>query len=99
MIFVVVPALFATLAQVHISIHAKKRLIFVHFTKANCKMEKTVAFGAKHKRRMPNDLQTNPVQRRYGTSHSGGPENADTAGDKAAAHKTKMEQHRLARLE
>nr|DAJ43722.1 MAG TPA: hypothetical protein [Caudoviricetes sp.] len=33
MIFVV-PALFATLAQVRISIHTKKRLIFVHFTKA-----------------------------------------------------------------
>lgn len=50
-------------------------------------------------RRMRNEHQANFVQHRYGTSHSDGPENADTAGDKAAAHKTKMEQHRLARLE
>ena len=49
-------------------------------------------------RRMPNDLQANPVQHRYGTSHSGGPEDTDAAGDKAAAHKPKMEQYWLARL-
>nr|DAI10859.1 MAG TPA: hypothetical protein [Caudoviricetes sp.] len=54
MIFVV-PALFATPAQMRILIHTTKRLIFVHFTKAYCMMEKTEAFGTKHKRRMPND--------------------------------------------
>ena len=50
-------------------------------------------------RRRRNEYQADFVQHRYGTSHSGWSENADTAGDKAAAHKTKMEQYRLARLE
>ena len=48
--------------------------------------------------RTQNELQTDFIQYRYGTGYSDGSENADTAGDKAAAHKTKMAQYRLARL-